>query len=106
MRQEHINMLMAHGEKKMIGRDNSDIYVAACGRPYPTRDQGTEHEYTCPECRAAIAGFLSPPRGHDGPCVSLGAWCPDCDCNQKHIRISEFAIECCECGEISETTEP
>ena len=43
-----------------------------------------------------------PPEGCDGPCIQINAWCPDCDCEQVHIRISQFCIECCECGELSE----
>jgi hypothetical protein len=38
----------------------------------------------------------------DGDVHSTMAWCPDCNARRKHIFISQFAIECCECGEISE----
>ncbi len=35
----------------MIGRDFSDIYVAACGQTFDTRRQGVMHEKECPWCR-------------------------------------------------------
>jgi hypothetical protein len=34
----------------MIGNDFRDIYVAACGQPCPTRREGYEHEWHCPQC--------------------------------------------------------
>lgn len=36
----------------MIGRDFSSIYVAACGQPVDTRDQGIEHEKACHQCNS------------------------------------------------------
>lgn len=39
----------------MIGRDFSDIYVAACGEPFDTRKQGVEHERRCGECQFQIS---------------------------------------------------
>ena len=30
-------------------------------------------------------------------------WCPDCDTNTPHLRISQYAVECQDCGEIKET---
>lgn len=51
---------------------------------------------------ANVAGMA--PVGCYGPCVELDAWCPECDGERRHIRISQFCIECCECGELSDTT--
>lgn len=50
---------------------------------------------------ADAAGMV--PMSCDGPCETLRAWCPECDREQEHIRISEFVIECRECHELSES---
>ncbi len=49
---------------------------------------------------ATAAGMM--PLGCYDSCVGVVAWCPECDCERKHIRISQFCIECCECGELTE----
>lgn len=42
--------------------------------------------------------------GCDGSCVTGLFWCPDCDRLTKHVWISQDAVECQQCGEISERT--
>ncbi len=39
--------------------------------------------------------------GCTGSVVSVVAWCPDCDCNTKHIWISKDCRECQTCNELS-----
>ncbi len=41
----------------------------------------------------------------DGSCVTIEALCSECDCLRKHFFVSDFCIECCECGESSEVSE-
>jgi hypothetical protein len=36
----------------------TDIYVAACLRPFNTHREGREHERECPECQGIILGNL------------------------------------------------
>jgi len=36
--------------------DYTDIYVAACLRPFNTHSEGREHERDCPECQRIIRG--------------------------------------------------
>ena len=38
----------------------------------------------------------------DGPCETVRAWCPDCDRETEHVRISPTFRECAVCGELSE----
>jgi hypothetical protein len=38
----------------MIGRNQSDIYVAACGEVFATRDSGICHEQYCAICTTHI----------------------------------------------------
>jgi hypothetical protein len=40
-------------------------------------------------------------KGCDGDCETLCAWCPDCDRETLHIRISSTCRECQECFEIT-----
>jgi hypothetical protein len=43
-----------------------------------------------------------PFRGCDGqPCSVIRAWCPDCDRETDHTRISATCRECRECGELT-----
>jgi len=37
----------------------------------------------------------------DGPCETVRAWCPDCDRETEHVRISPTCRECTVCGELS-----
>jgi ribosomal protein L37AE/L43A len=37
----------------------------------------------------------------DGPCETVRAWCPDCDRETEHVRISPTFRECTVCGELS-----
>lgn len=39
----------------MIGRDHSDVFVAACGEVLPTRYSGVEHEKNCRRCLGMAA---------------------------------------------------
>ena len=40
----------------MIGRDFSDIYIAACGEHFDMYRQGIEHEKYCPACAGGTCG--------------------------------------------------
>ena len=42
----------------------------------------------------------------DGPCETVRAWCPDCDRETEHVRISPTFRECAVCGELSRTSRP
>ena len=44
---------------------------------------------------------MKPLVGCDGPCSVLRAWCPECDCETDHVRLSPTCRECRECGELS-----
>lgn len=39
-----------------IGWDYTDVYIAACLRPFNTRREGLAHERNCPDCQRAIRG--------------------------------------------------
>lgn len=47
----------------MALRDYSDVYVAACGEPFPSRWEGLRHERSCPYCQAALRGELEESEG-------------------------------------------
>ena len=57
--------------------DYTDIYVAACLRPFNTHAEGREHERWCPECQGIIRGE------------------PEADMSQDDILelLSEAAVE-------------
>lgn len=37
-----------------------------------------------------------------GSVVHAMNWCPDCDRNTPHVRVSAHCVECVECGELQE----
>jgi hypothetical protein len=40
----------------MIGRNFSDIYIAACGEHFDSHNSGRRHEKQCRACKCAMAG--------------------------------------------------
>lgn len=59
--------------------DYTDIYVAACLRPFNTHAEGRAHERDCPQCQAIIRGEpeeseMEPIHLGDGAYVSEGSY--------------------------------
>ncbi len=73
-----------------------DGYAPHPFRPFTTRD-GSQ---ACAACYATPDDPI-----HSVPAVAANPtewrWCPECDCQRPHRRMSAHCWECVECGELS-----
>lgn len=81
----------------MIGRSHQDIYIAACGQPFPNRREGVSHEKTCGRCREEISGLSSGPSPYGGYDVTTAP--------QHAFASAAESAAPCHCGHCREARE-
>jgi hypothetical protein len=73
------------------------IVDVVCGEPCTTLPEDVQDE---------IRDWATPPKGCEGPCEIVRAWCPDCDRETEHVRICLACRECRDCGKLSADIVP